>query len=1051
MIHHMRCEHLENPVAIDNPTPMLSWWSMAPRQGQRSISAQLQAASSLKLLQSGKPDLWDSGAKNLPYGDPWLIYAGKPLKSRQLCYWRVRVRDEKGKWSAWSASAQFGIGLLAKSDWSAKWITHPQLANLVSYKAVNGWHSQFGSEDTPCTITLQWDTPQMVDGLSLYPTKPFDYIQDIPGFLFPLRYKLECSARPDGSNPTTLIDATANDVPNPGSGFVHYQWPVQKMAWLRLTITKRPKHPSMDGYACTLAEIQPLNNNKPVTSGLKCTASESYPASTWNTEALTDGQTTSSKSNNAANTPNSAPLLRKQFSIPVKPLRAILRVTARGLYECMINGKRVGDQVLAPEWTQYEKRLLVQSYDVTDMLGKGPTELMAQLGSGWWCGRFGWTGLRAFWGESPWLLAQLELDMPGGKRITIATDSSWQSSLDSPIRAENLYDGETHDATIGIPKWSAAVAKPLDDVYLQPQMHQPMKVYNKALPVSITPLPNGRYRVDFGKDVTGVCYLTGVGKAGTAVELHHAEILDEAGQLYTANLRSAQCIDRYIPADSKPFHFMPKFTYRCFRYVEISGLAAAPTPQQICRMEFCSSSPVMAEIRTPDPTLNWIVDAAVRTQRNNMTSVATDCPQRDERMGYGGDSMAMSMSAMMALDATAFYQKVSHDWFDGQTAEGTTQWIAPSVGAMTTVPEVCPGWNDALVVIPWHNYLMSGDPRPLKEALRCAIKYSEWISSRNPDGLWVNANGPDIGDWLNGDTISRIPGYPQGEGRIPIDIFGTIMWYRSTRIISQMAAVCGNQSARAKYSALADKIKAAFAKRWLGANGLASNTQGEISMAIGFGITDEAQSRALLPKLNDALGRYNGRFSTGFHTTPQLLMTLSRFSQHEAALSKATDHRPPSWGYMMDLGHHTIWERWDGYQKGVGPNDPGMNSFCHPAFGAVYEWIVRYVVGIQPQADSPAYRHVLLMPQPTAAVPNASGRLATPRGWLRLSWSLSGSQLTIEAEVPCDTKADLIVPSLYVKSITESGCKWAGSVKPYNSNQRMLSISSGHYKFTLHR
>ncbi|MHB1462415.1 MAG: family 78 glycoside hydrolase catalytic domain [Armatimonadota bacterium] len=1050
MIHHMRCEHLENPLAIDNAKPMLSWWCLAPRRGQRSMSAQIQVASRPELLRISRPDLWDSGAKTLSHGDPWLIYAGKPLRSRQQCHWRVRVRDEQGRWSAWSQSAQFGIGLLQKSDWRAKWITHPKLADAKSMKRVNGWHSQFTEQDVPCSITLRWDSPQLIDGIRLFPTMPFDYPEDIPGFLFPVRYRVEGGVGADESAPKLLADGTALDQANPKDKPVTLYWTAQNLQWVRLTITKRPKHPNMPQYACTLAEIQAVSQGKTLAPPSQCSASESYPSGTWDVQYLTDGQTTSAPRIAPAAEVSSVPMIKKQFAVLVQPLRAILRVTARGLYEIYLNGHRVGDQVLAPEWTQYEKRLLVQSYDVTKLLTKGQAELKAQLGSGWWCGRFGWQGQAGFWGASPWLLAQLEIEMPGGQRTTIATDSSWQATLDGPIKAENLYDGETYDARSTSFRWSYVVAKPLDDVRLQPQMNQPMRIQNRSFPKSITPMADGKYLVDFGTDVTGVCAISGTGKAGEPVVLRHAEILEPNGQIYTANLRSAQCTDRYIPADSKPFQFTPRFTYRCFRYVEISGLAAPPTLQQIRRLEFCSDSPVLAEINTPDPTLNWIVAAAIRTQRNNMTSVPTDCPQRDERMGYGGDAMAMSLPTMMALDATAFYEKVSYDWLDGQTPEGTTQWIAPSVGTMTTVPEVCPGWNDALVVIPWHNFLTSGDPRPLADVLPCAEKYIEWISSRNPDGIWSVANGPDIGDWLNGDTITRIPGYPQGEGRIPIDLFGTMMWYRSTRVTAQMAGELGNRSLQAKYEALALKIRQAFAAKWLNPDGgLVTNTQGIISMAIGFGLLDDAQMQALIPRLEGAIARYDGRFSTGFHTTPQMLMALSRFGKHELALTMAMQHRPPSWGYMMDLGHHTIWERWDGYQKDVGPNDPGMNSFSHPAFGAVLEWIIRYVVGIQLQSDSPAYRSVRLMPQPSEALPNASGRIATPRGWISMNWSSSAGKLSVEIEIPCDSRATLILPRAFSRRINEGGKEWKGGVKPISDTQVSISLSSGRYQFGL--
>lgn len=1052
MIHHMRCEHLENPIAIDTVKPMLSWWYLAPRRGQRSMSAHIQVASRPELLRVGRPDLWDSGAKTLPHGDPWLTYAGRPLRSRQQCHWRVRVRDEQGRWSIWSQPAQFGIGLLEQSDWRAKWITHPNLADKSSFKRVNGWHSQFAEQDVPCTITLKWDTPRPLDGLRLFPAMPFDYPEDVPGFIFPLRYRVEGGTGKDDSAPIILADATKSDQPDPKKQPVTLNWPQQNLRWVRLTITKRPKHPNMPQFACSLAEIQALFQDKAVTDGMTCTASENYPSGTWDVSYLTDGQTTSAPRIAPATEAGTVPILRRKFDVSTQPLRAILRVTARGLYEIQLNGHRVGDQVLAPEWTQYEKRLLVQSYDVTALLTKGPAELRAQLGSGWWCGRFGWQGQGGFWGASPWLLAQLEIEMPGGKRITIATDSSWEATQDGPIKAENLYDGETYDARATTLSWQAATARKLDGVLLQPQMHQPMRIQNRAFPKTITPMADGKYLIDFGIDITGVCSLSGIGKAGVPVVLRHAEILEPNGEIYVANLRSAQCTDRYIPADSKPFQFTPRFTYRCFRYVEIAGLAAAPTLQQIRRLEFCSDSPVLAEIKTSDPTLNWIVAAAIRTQRNNMTSVPTDCPQRDERMGYGGDAMAMSMPTMMALDATAFYEKVSYDWLDGQTPEGTTQWIAPSVGTMTTVPEVCPGWNDALVVIPWHNYLSSGDPRPLIDALPCAEKYIEWISSRNPDGIWSIANGPDIGDWLHGDTISRIPGYPQGEGRIPIDYFGTIMWYRSTKITAQMAAVLGNRALQVKYEALAKKIQKAFVDRWLSANnGLSTNTQGIISMAIGFGLLDESQITALIPRLEQAIARYDGRFSTGFHTTPRMLMALSQYGKHELALKMAMQHRPPSWGYMMDMGHNTIWERWDGYQKGVGPNDPGMNSFCHPAFGAVLEWIIRYVVGIQPQTDSAACRIVRLMPQPAEAIKNASGRIATPRGWLAMSWSTQPNKMTVDIEVPCDTKASLILPRSYTKRILEAGKAWKGGVNSLNDTQVSLNLSSGRYQFELQK
>jgi len=767
------------------------------------------------------------------------------------------------------------------------------------------------------------------------------------------------------------------------------------------------------------------------------------------------------------------PMLRKEFRLAdtsgIK--RATAYVTALGFYELRINGQRVGDHVLAPEWTDYSKRIQYQTYDVTDLLSPSSNAVGVMLGDGWYAGRIGLSGIvpggppRGIYGRQPRFLMQLEIEHASGRIGRLVSDGSWKLTTAGPIRVGDLLDGETYDARREMPGWDAPG---FDDSTWSPvgvfdsptavlvtQPNEPIRVVREIKPVSVNEQQPGVYVFDLGQNMVGWCRLTASGSPGDEVTLRHAEVLNPDGSIYTANLRSAAQTDRYTLSGDGPETFEPHFTYHGFRYVEVTGLREEPKLDALTGCVVHSAAPEVGEFECSSPMLNQLWHNILWTQRANMHSIPTDCPQRDERLGWMGDILAFAQTACFNMDMAAFYTKWIPDVRDAQTADGRYPDFAPHPFDPAARFSGVPAWGDAGVFVPWCAYRNYGDKRMIEEHLQSACRWIDWIHANNPDLLWKNKRHNDYGDWLNADTL-QLEGWPKTGAGMPKDAFATAFFARSTELVSKMAAVLGRDLEAERYGALAAQIRTAFNRAYVQPDArIERDTQAGYAIALHFGLLPEELRSVAAKRMVDCFQRYNGQISTGFHSTICLMRELTRNGYNEEAYRLINNREMPSWGYAIDHGATTIWERWDGYVEGRGFQNPGMNSFAHYAIGSVGEWMYRTILGINPDPDVPAYKRFIIRPQPGGDLTWARGSYHSIHGRIASEWRVDGSRIALDVTVPANTSATLYVPTSDPDSVTEGGIPAAKAdgvrfIK-VEDGAAVYQLGAGQYKFVAKR
>ncbi len=749
-------------------------------------------------------------------------------------------------------------------------------------------------------------------------------------------------------------------------------------------------------------------------------------------------------------------MLRRDFSVQGPLRRAMIHSSGLGLYELHLNGRRIGDARLAPECTLYRKRIQYQSYDVTRLLHPGINVLTAYLAEGWYAGT---VFLRDGAPGSPLcLLAQLEMERPDGHTETVVTDSSWRVKTGGPLVKSGIYAGETYDARREEAGWhqadfvaegwaQARIVDPPPDARLVAQPNEPIRVTQEILPIQVVERGSGTYVIDFGQNLVGWCRLAVTGPAGTTITLRHGEMLDE-GNVYTRNLRGARQEDSYILRGGGPEVWEPRFTYHGFRYVEVTGWPGALTAGALVARVVHSDAAMTGRFACSHPLLTRLMDNIVWTQRGNLLGMPTDCPQRDERLGWCGDIHAFAQTAIFTMDLGAFFTKWLADLRDSQAADGRFPDFAPSFADVgkpyRNLPPWrgifagVPAWGDAGTVVPWRAYVNYADPRLLAEHFTAARRWVDIIHQLNPGLLWEHERGNDYGDWLNGDVV-KIAGFPQGISEVPKAVLATAFFAHSADLVARMARVLGRSEDAVRFARLHRDIAAAFRSAYVDAETrIRGDTQAGYALALHFGLLTPDQRPQALSHLLTAITRYHGHASTGIQATHRMLLELSANGQHELAYRLATLRDAPSWGYSIDQGATTIWERWDGYVAGRGFQDPGMNSFNHYALGSVGEWMWRELVGIHPDEERPGFRHVIIRPRPAGDLTWVKATYDSIRGPISVHWHLTGDRMTLEVNLPAHVTATIHVPTCDPARVSESGVLTGTSV---------CEVGSGVYRF----
>jgi len=932
----LRCEYRANPLGVDETQPRLTWRVESDARGAKQSAYQILVASSPESLKRNTGDLWDSG-QTTSSDTVNIAYAGKPLASRQQCFWKVCVWDADGN-AQWSGPASWTMGLLKWEDWSARY------------------------------ISFRDSTPVWKDTQKLF----------LP-------------------------------------------------------------------------------------------AARQY---------------------------------RKAFTADKRIQRATIYSTALGIYELYLNGQRIGDARFEPGWSDYHQRAYYWTHDVTSLVRRGDNALGAWVADGWYSGYIGFgllTGIgtekigRYTYGKTPALMAQLEIEYADGSRETIVTDRSWKVTGDGPIREGDFLMGEFYDARKEMNGWASAgfddspwepailagengsvpatfyeyanprsgdkveiQGRPVDLGFKRPAKLEafpglPVRAIEEIKPIAITSPTNGVYIFNLGQNFAGVVRLKVKGPAGTTIQLRYGEMLHPDGRLMTENLRKARAIDHYVlRGDKDGEEWTARFTFHGFQYVELTGFPGQPGKDAITGIVLHSDTPLTSGFECSDPVANRLFKNVVWTQRANFLDLPTDCPQRDERFGWTGDAQIYVRAATYNADVAAFYTKWIRELMESQRPSGTFPGYAPY--PFQHGWDFGTAWCDAGVICPWTIWQAYGDTRIIERCWPNMVKFLDWRRATSRDFLGVNY-GNDWGDWLSFG------------GKTPLDYIDTCYFALSSRLMAEMARATGKHAEATVYRELFSNIKAAFNQKYVKPDGsLAVDTQTAYALALYVDLIPAGlrarTGKMLADKLRSGETADNSGMTTGFLGTRPLLPVLSDVGEHDLAVRHFQSRKFPSWGYEVEQGATTIWERWNSYtkEKGFGgEQNASMNSFAHYSFGAVCEWMFFRLAGID--STAPGYREIIIRPSPPSPDSNPArepinwvkAHYDSVRGRIESNWTLKQGRFELTTVIPANTTATVYVPAKDSADVTENGkplAKGAGvDFLRMEGGRAVFRVASGRYRF----
>jgi alpha-L-rhamnosidase len=755
--------------------------------------------------------------------------------------------------------------------------------------------------------------------------------------------------------------------------------------------------------------------------------------------------------------PHPARFLRAALALDELPRAARLYVAARGLFEPYVNGARVGRDRLVPGWTDYRRRVEYLTYDVTRHLRAGRNAVGAILADGWYAGHLGFQGRRQHYGDQPALLAVLRCEMPDGAIQEFGTGSGWRVAT-GPILLADLYDGETHDARKARPGWAApdgddrrwrrAAVLDVPPVELNGKAVPPVRAVAELRPVRVTEPRRGRFVFDLGQNMVGAVRLRVNARRGTRFVLRHGEMLDARGTVYTANLRRARAIDEYTCAGGGAETFEPRFTFHGFRYVEITGFTRRPRADAVAGVVLSTDLPWTGTFECSDPLVTRLQRNIQWSQRGNYLDVPTDCPQRDERLGWTGDAQVFAPTGSFNADTAAFFAKWLRDLADAQADSGAFPDVAPDLlGMMAGGGASRPGnaaWADAGVICPWVVYERHGDRRVLEA---CYPSMLRWIACQETGSRDLVRPETAFGDWLAVDAVS-----PQ-RAPTPSDLIGTAYFARTAGITARAAEVLGRLGDAARLHALHGRIVAAFNREFVTPGGrVAGDTQTAYLLALAFDLLPEAQRPPAFDRLVHLVAKAGFHLTTGFVGTPLLCPVLSRFGRHDLAYRLLRQTSYPGWLFPVVNGATTMWERWNGWTPDGGFADAGMNSFNHYAYGAIGEWLYTVVAGIDVDPAAPGYRRFRLAPHPGGGLTWARASYESPAGRIESAWRIRRGRLEWSATVPPNTTATARLPARRAGHVTERGTSLEsapGVVLQGEGNGVTLRLAPGSYRFVV--
>ena len=1061
---HLTCDSLDHPLGIDSNQPLLSWQLQDAGFGARQSAYRIEVATRPAVLSGAKPDVWDSGrvTSDKSFG---VAYGGPELAASTRYYWRVEVWDKDGKPYPPSDLSWWETGLL-KESWKAQWIGYEDPEHSAVRKSGAMWITNTGGAKPKPTADAKDNAPQG----SADTQHDFRFRFQLNG---PVKHADLFVTGKDSAAAWVNGKQVLEALPLP---------PWKQAPWktyLRQDVTSELKAgdnllavgvtlygtPSENGMGTEETDLTPMSaclyvessdGSTMVFASSKDWKAALDPPHEWYEPKYDD----SAWKNAIPYVPPASPMgtdemgrpwqtgpvkfLRHSFGINKPVTSARLYVTALGAYRFQINGARIGDQILSPGWDDFRTHVPYQAYDVTQQLKTGQNAIAAWLAPGWYTTPLMWFRQGYNYGDTPPALkAQLRIEHADGSVEWISTDASWKADV-SPISEAEIYDGETYDARKEQPGWDTAafsdahwkqvdLVKPLEPEIV-PQSFQPIRAHQTLTATAITSPKPGIYIYDFHQNLAGVARLRARGAAGTDIRLRFAEVLNPDGTLYTDNLRTAKATDHFILSGKGEEEFQPDFTFHGFRYVEVTGLTYKPDLDAVKAVAIYTDAPLTAQLQSGSPMINQLWSNILWGQRSNFVGVPTDCPQRDERLGWTADAQVFWRAASYNMDLTQFSKKFGADL--RATQAGTPMYGIFAPGTSTPNPGFAAGWSDAGVIIPWTAWLQSGDTRVVEQNWDAMEKYLAAIQAANPGYLWRTGYGIPFGDWLS----------PEGPTLEPL--VATAYWAYDVTLMQQMAHALGKNEEEAKYAALFSKIKAAFAKEFIHADGFIAgadngpspfgainnpeaksqggDTQAGYVLALNMHLVPESLRAAAANRLVAKIEANHGRLATGFLGTPYLLAVLVDTGHSDVAYRLLLNTEYPSWGYLVDHGATTMWERWNGDQM---RGDPSMNSYNHYAYGAVADWIYRYAAGIDALPADAGFHTIYLHPNFDDRLGSLDFRYQSSYGEIRSAWNMKGAAVTWLVTIPPNTSAHLPLKASEQNKFTLDGQRLAASKK----------------------
>jgi alpha-L-rhamnosidase len=1041
---NLSCESKSNPLGLSESSPRLSWQEVATLPGERGqfqTAYQIQVASTWQALTNNQGNLWDTG-KVATNQTSQIVYGGSALVSHQACYWHVQVWDKNGQASGWSSPASWTMGILTQGEWTAQWI---------------------GRDDAPA-----WNT-----GSTLFNANWIWYPEGDPTVSAPVatRWFRKVFTVPAGVNISQAVATMVGDnmftlyvngqialsVENPNFWQHYGQADISAFLTtgtnvLAVAVTNTGAGPNPAGLIGSL-DLTYSNGqtNSILTDGTWIAANQlvsnwnqtNFTASGW-TNAMVLGSYGIAPWNSFAETYLAATMVRKDFTLAQLPSRAVLYVTGQGLVEPHLNGAKVGNDYFVPGWTDYEQRLYYRAYDVTTLLQTGSNTVGAILGDGWYRGNCAFDG-QDFYGTKTRLLAQLHLFYTNSPTQVIASDSSWQAGF-GPIREGDNQAGEVYDARLEQTGWdspgfsNASWTSVTTGAEIAPiiQAHpaEPVQTNQTFAPVNITQPQPGLYVLNFGQNISGWARLQLTNQpAGRRIVMRFGEWLNPDGTVFRDNLRMALQMDTYICKGGGVETWEPRFTYHGFQYLEVQGLAQAPSSSTITAVSVRSGLSDAGMFQCSNDQINHIYSNMLWSVRDNYFEVPTDCDQRSERAGWC-DGLEIMGTGMFNSQAESFFEKWSQDIVD--TKARATQSDYGHQAPLVSDDGFSAGWQDSVVFVPYYLYQTYGDLRPAQRCYADMTNHLAYYASISSGFVGPN-NG--YGDWVSVDNST------------PLTLISTAFYARCASMLAELAQALGKTSEAATYGRLYTNICSAFQANFVASDGtVGTGSQGGYALALAFNLLTPAQCALATNKLAAAVNAAGGNPTTGMVTTHLLLPALTGIGRTDLAYQMLAKTNYPSWGFEVGLGATTIFELWNSVNADGTANigEDAMNSLNHANFGTCAEWFYRDILGINQLA--PGFAKIGIQPQPGGGLTSAQGAYDSVQGPISNAWTYAANTFNLAVAIPPNTTAQIWVPTTNASAITESGVPATSSpgvVYVGNSNNAAIyTVGSGNYLFS---